>query len=101
MEDVLKKLDKLTQEEARMATAEVMRSTHAIDQSVKRVGEQVAEVINGAQFIKFKFEKILNLSHLDGKEAKKVMKQTAYDVDQTKRPSSNISLLRPTAFCTR
>ena len=54
MEDALKKLDKLTQEEARMATAEVMRSTHAIDQSVKEVREQVAEVINGAQFIKFK-----------------------------------------------
>ena len=51
MEDALKKLDKLTQEEARMATAEVLRSTHAIDQSVKEVREQVAEVINGAQFI--------------------------------------------------
>ena len=59
MEDALKKLDKLTQEEARMATAEVMRSTHAIDQSVKEVREQVAEVINGAQFIKFKPEKYL------------------------------------------
>ena len=44
MEDALKKLDKLTQEEARMATAEVMRTTRAIS-------EQVAEVINGAQFI--------------------------------------------------
>ena len=85
-----------------MATAEVMRSTHAIDQSVKEVREQVAEVINGAQFIKFKPEKALNLSRLDGKEAKKLMKQTADDVDQTKRPSSsNILLLRPTAFCTR
>jgi dGTP triphosphohydrolase len=95
MEDSLKKLDKLTQEETRMATAEVMRSTHAIDQSVK-------EVRDGAQFIKFKPEKILNLSRLDGKEAKKLMKQAVNDVDQTKRPSSsNISLLRPTAFCTR
>ena len=95
MEDALKKLDKLTQEETRMATAEVMRSTHAIDQSVK-------EVRDGAQFIKFEPEKILNFSRLDGKEAKKLMKQTANDVDQTKRPSSsNISLLRPTAFCTR
>ena len=43
---------------------------------------------------------MLNLNRLDGKEAKKVMKQTANDVDQAKRPSSsNISLLRPTAFC--
>ena len=44
MEDALKKLDKLTQEEARMATAEVMRTTRAIR-------EQVVEVITGAQFI--------------------------------------------------
>jgi hypothetical protein len=44
MEDALKKLDKLTQEEARMATAEVMRTTRAIS-------EQVVEVITGAQFI--------------------------------------------------
>jgi len=40
MEDALKRLDKLTQEEARMATAEVLRTTHAI-------GDRVAEVING------------------------------------------------------
>ena len=44
VEDALKKLDKLTQEEARMATAEVMRTTRAIS-------EQVVEVITGAQFI--------------------------------------------------
>ena len=55
MEDALKRLDKLTQEEARMATAEVLRSTHAIDEGMRGVREQVlavddkvAEVINGA-----------------------------------------------------
>jgi hypothetical protein len=54
MEDALKRLDKLTVEEARMATAEVLRTTHAIDEGVKGVREQVlgvddkvAEVING------------------------------------------------------
>jgi hypothetical protein len=65
MEDALKRLDKLTHEEARMATAEVLRATHAINEGVRGVGEQViavddrvasvdnkvAEVINGAQVI--------------------------------------------------
>ena len=58
MEDALKTLDKLTQEEARMATAEVLRATHAInervlavDDRVVSVDDKVAEVINGAQII--------------------------------------------------
>ena len=44
MEDALKRLDKSTQEEARMATAEVLRTSHAIDQSVRGVREQVLAV---------------------------------------------------------
>jgi hypothetical protein len=55
LEDALKRLDKLTQDEARMATAEVLRATHAInervlavDDRVASVGNQVAEVIDGA-----------------------------------------------------
>jgi hypothetical protein len=44
MEDALKKLDKLTQEEARMATAEVLRATHTIDEGVRVVREQVLAV---------------------------------------------------------
>jgi hypothetical protein len=55
IEDALKRLDKLTHEEARMATAEVLRTTHTICEGVKGVSEQVlgvdgkvAEVINGA-----------------------------------------------------
>ena len=58
MEDALKKLDKLTQEEARMATAEVLRVTHTINEGVRVVKEQVlavddkvAEVIDGTQII--------------------------------------------------
>ena len=48
MEDALKKLDKLTQEEARMATA---RATRTINEGVRVVKEQVAEVIDGTQII--------------------------------------------------
>jgi archaellum component FlaC len=44
LEDGLKRLDKLTQEEARMATAEVLRTTRAIEERVTDVGEQVLVV---------------------------------------------------------
>ena len=44
LEDALKKLDRLTQEEARMANAEVMRVTHSIRDGVKVVDGKVDEV---------------------------------------------------------
>ena len=46
MEDALKRLDKLTHEEARMAIAETLRATHAVDERVKGVSEQVLAVDN-------------------------------------------------------
>jgi len=44
LEDALKRLDKLTQEEARMATAEVLKATHIVDSRVRAVADQVAGV---------------------------------------------------------
>jgi len=44
LEDALKKLDKLTQEEARMAIAENLRATHAVDERVRGVTERVLSV---------------------------------------------------------
>ena len=44
MEDALKRLDKLTQEEARMAAAENLRLTHVIDNKVTSLQ---ASMING------------------------------------------------------
>ena len=44
MEDALKKLDELTREEARMAIAENLRATHAVDESVARVDDRVGGV---------------------------------------------------------
>ena len=40
----LKRLDKLTHEEARMAIAENLRATHAVDERVRGVTEQVLAV---------------------------------------------------------
>jgi hypothetical protein len=55
MEDGLKRLDKLIQEEVRMATAQNLKVTHtvvdavaAIDDRVASVDNKVAEVIAGA-----------------------------------------------------
>jgi hypothetical protein len=54
MEDALKKLDRLTQEETRMTIAENLRATHVVDERVERVldrvgnvNDKVAEVICG------------------------------------------------------
>ncbi|KAI0290289.1 hypothetical protein BC826DRAFT_1176909 [Russula brevipes] len=44
LEDALKKLDKLTLEEARMATVEVLKATHAVDDRVAGVTDMVAVV---------------------------------------------------------
>ena len=55
IEDALKRLDKLTNEEVRMVTAQVLEATHAvedkvldIDNKVARVDDRVAVVIDGA-----------------------------------------------------
>ena len=44
MEDALKRLDKLTQEEARMATAQNLKVTHTVDKGVREVADTVAAI---------------------------------------------------------
>ena len=44
IEDSLSRLDKLTQEEARMASAELLKMTHCVDDRVKSVEGKVQEV---------------------------------------------------------
>jgi archaellum component FlaC len=44
MEDALKRLDKLTQEEARMAFEETLKATHAVDERVAGVDNRVAGI---------------------------------------------------------
>ena len=46
IEDGLKRLDKLTQEESRMAAAENLKVTHAVDERVKGVADKVAGIDN-------------------------------------------------------
>jgi len=44
LEDALKRLDKLTHEEARIATAEVLKVTHTVDNRVAGVDDRVTGV---------------------------------------------------------
>jgi hypothetical protein len=46
IEDALKRLDKLTQEEARMAAAEILKVTHTVDKRVEGVADTVAAIDN-------------------------------------------------------
>ena len=44
IKDALQELDRLTQEEARMASAELLKITHGVDDRVKDVNERIQEV---------------------------------------------------------
>ena len=44
VEDALKRLDKLTHDEARMATTEILKATHSVDNRVRGVSDQVVGV---------------------------------------------------------
>jgi len=46
MEDALKRLDKLTQEEARMASAQNLKITHTVDERVRGVVNTVVAIDN-------------------------------------------------------
>jgi hypothetical protein len=46
IEDALQRLEKLTQEEARMATVEGLKATHGIDNKVEVVNDRVKDVGN-------------------------------------------------------
>jgi hypothetical protein len=49
VEDALKRLDKLTQEEARMATAELLKITRGMDSSMKVMDTSMKVLIDGTQ----------------------------------------------------
>jgi hypothetical protein len=46
IEDALKRLDKLTQEEARMAAAETLKIAHTVDKKVEGVADTVSAIDN-------------------------------------------------------
>ena len=51
VEDALQRLDKFTQEEARMAAAETLTIAHRIDVNVESVGNEVGLINKGLSFL--------------------------------------------------
>ncbi|KAH9016970.1 hypothetical protein EDB84DRAFT_708109 [Lactarius hengduanensis] len=76
VEDALKRLDKLTQEEARMAAAHILRLTHSVEYTIKDVDNKVDAVLS------------------DGKDAKAVLQQTSDGIDDVKWNQLRESLRR-------
>ena len=58
LEDALKKLDRLTQEEARMALAEMLSVTHNIRDEVKIVDDKVGRVENKVEGVDDKVQRV-------------------------------------------
>jgi hypothetical protein len=94
LEDGLKKLDKMTNEEVAMASAQLLRITHNIDNRVMEVDDNVKAVDDKVQTMADGRERLLagrsvisDFHHPDGKaaakEVKSIVQQTADGVDAT------------------
>ena len=79
MEDALKRLDRLTQDEARMAAAEILKLTHIVD-------NKVTTVVNGklSIFAAPEPHNRARIHWLDGKETKEMVQEMASSVDDIK-----------------
>lgn len=60
IEDALKRLDRLTQEETRMAMAQVLKTTHSVDNRVRGVDDRMARVKQWVKDIDGKVGKIID-----------------------------------------
>ena len=58
IEDSLQRLDKLTQEEAKMASAELLRITQSVQEKVMGVDNRVQDVGNKVQIVDDKLDNI-------------------------------------------
>ncbi len=82
--DALKKLDKLTAEEARMAVAQNLKATHNVDERVRGVGNTVVAVDNRLAGVDERVAGVdSRIACVDDKVA-----TVANDVDQINRSSS-------------
>jgi len=85
IEDALKRLDTLTQEEVRMATAEVLKVTQRVDNKVSGL----TALFEGEQYAFLRPNLVLNhgLDWLDGRVA------MGGNADEEKRSSSDLSVV--------
>jgi hypothetical protein len=79
IEDALQRLDKLTQEESRMAAAQGLRVAHGVDDGMKVAVNKMDAVLDGAHFVL-----LLSMSSsklwLGGENMRGELKQVAKDV---------------------
>jgi uncharacterized protein YoxC len=95
MEDSLDKLDKLTQEEARMASAEQLKMTHSIDGKVSGVDDRVKGVEERVQDVRGDVQDVRGDVHDVGDKVQDIGKHISSRVqgvddklDQANRSSS-------------
>lgn len=94
MEDALMKLDKLTQEEARMAAAQNLKATHTVDERVKGVVDTVEAIDNKVADVD---DRVAGVDDRVASIKEKVVtiddrvKEIAGDVDEMRRLSSNLA----------
>ncbi|KAF8270105.1 hypothetical protein EI94DRAFT_1723881 [Lactarius quietus] len=95
LEDAVKRLDNLTQEEARMALAEVLKLSHIVHDKVKvvdgkvtGVGDKVTDVGEAVQSIDEKVQIVIDGARVEAKETKLIIQQTANRVDQIQSPTN-------------
>ena len=94
MEDALKKLDKSTQEEARMVVAHNLKATHTVDGRVRRVAITMEAINNTVARVDDRVVQVdgqVSRVYDEVTGANKVLNQMANDVDQGKRSSSPTS----------
>jgi hypothetical protein len=87
MEDALKRLDKLTQEEARMAAAQNLKATHIVDERVKGVVDTVEAIHNNVTDVD---DRVAGVSdQVAGVDDR--VKEIAGDVDEMRCLLSNLT----------
>ena len=90
IEDGLKRLDKLTLEESRMAAAEILKATHAVDERVEGVDNRLADVDDHVAGVD---ERVAGVDERVAGVDERVagvgdqVQQTSNDVDEVKRSS--------------
>jgi hypothetical protein len=89
IEDSLERLDKLTQEEARMASAEQLKMTQSIDDRVRGVGGQVQDVRDDVQDVGNKVQDVDDRVQGMGSNIRGVDEK----LDQASRPLSFQTLI--------
>ncbi|KAF8267871.1 hypothetical protein EI94DRAFT_1254932 [Lactarius quietus] len=81
LEDALGRLDRLTQEEARMATVQVLKVAHRVEDGVNIVSEAVKGVDDKVKEVGNKVSLVID----HGKEMKGLVQQTVNIIDENRR----------------